>query len=362
MTTRLSRTFFLLCCAAALSLAGCDNDDGGTDAGPGGGVDSGPGGDTDAGGGDTDAGGTEMGDVSVILEAEDTITDGLMPGTTGETIQDGWAVTFASYNIAIGDIDTHLETDESVTAEAADIFVVDLVDVPEAGLPLWSFSDLATGRWAFNYAIGGSGDGAMRHDSVPMAEFTEMMAGDLTYLIDGSMTQTGGQSCPPASLAMPGAATPNGNMNSGGDACYDNETITFRYGFVAETAFGPCEIDEMPGFAVTAGTGSTVAATIHGDHLFFNGFPEGDEGGVMRLAQWLADCDLNLDGEVTQAELEMIAPADLAEIDMRFQLGGSPITPLNDIWDYPTAQVKTQGHMDGEGECPFDGMGHTHGM
>ena len=87
--------------------------------------------------------------------------------------------------------------------------------------------------------------------------------------------------------------------------------------------------------------------------MFFNGFPEGTEGGVVRLAQWLADCDLNLDGTVSQSELQSIAPSDLAEIDDRFQLGGSPISPLNTMLDYITAQLKTQGHYQGEGECPY---------
>src|SRR5690606_21868771 len=95
--------------------------------------------------------------------------------------------------------------------------------------------------------------------------------------------------------------------------------------------------------------------TLHGDHLFFNGFPEGDEGGVRRLAQWLADSDLNLDGEVTRAELERITPADLPELDERYQLGGSPLRPLDNVWTYVRAQLKTQGHMDGEGECAPDG-------
>ena len=117
----------------------------------------------------------------------------------------------------------------------------------------------------------------------------------------------------------------------------------------------------MPGFAISAGRTQTVAATIHGDHLFFNGFPEGDEGGVTRLAQWLADCDLNLDGTVTQDELEAIAPSQLPEIDDRYQLGGSPVTPLDDMHDYVISQLKTQGHFQGEGECPLDGMEHDHG-
>ena len=47
--------------------------------------------------------------------------------------------------------------------------------------------------------------------------------------------------------------------------------------------------------------------------------------------------------------------------DDRYQLGGSPITPLNDMYDYLSAQLKTQGHFQGEGECPVDGVEHDHG-
>lgn len=332
-----------LCVLAMIAAAGCD--DGGND------------------GGDAavaDDGAVGAGEVTVILEAEDTITEGLEPGTEGESIQDGWTVTFDRYLIAIGDVDVHLSTDETVSAEAHEVWVVDLTAVPASGLPLWSFDGLQTGRWEFNYATPGAGDGAMRHESVEMADFTEMADNDWTYLIEGTITQTGGQSCPPSTLADPGGATSNGNANGGGDACYDAESIAFRLGVSAETLFGPCEVDEMPGFAVTAGGATTVAATIHGDHLFFNGFPEGDEGGIQRLAQWLADSDLNLDGEVTRAELEQIAPSDLPELDSRYQLGGSPVTPLEDMWDYVVAQMKTQGHFQGEGECPYDGVAHDH--
>ena len=314
----------------------------------------------DGGGADRDGGREDgapgtLGDLTVVLEAEETITGGIEAGMTGEAIQDGWDVGFEDYVVVIGGIHINLSTDSTVTAEDARFFAVDLVDVPAAGLPLWSLDGLRTGRWEFNYAISGASTGASRHESVPTALFEEMMAQDWTYLIVGTMTHPSGQSCPPSSLVMAGAAAPNGNTNAGGDACYDNGSITFRFGIQAATRFGPCEIDGVPGFAITEGSGTSVAATIHGDHVFFNGFPESDEGGVMRLAQWLADCDLNLDGEVTRQELEMIAPGDLPEIDARFQLGGSPITPLAHMWDYVTAQVKTQGHFQGEGECPFDG-------
>ena len=80
----------------------------------------------------------------------------------------------------------------------------------------------------------------------------------------------------------------------------------------------------------------------------------------MRLAQWLADCDLDLDGTVTQAELEAIPLSMLSEIDGRYQLGGPPIE-ITTTYDYLVAQLMTQGHFQGEGECPpLGGMPHEH--
>ena len=300
-----------------------------------------------------------LGDVTVLLEPEDTITEGLEPGDSGESIQDGWTVTFDRYLIAVGDVDIHLSTDEAVEAEAPDVFVAALTQIPASGASLWSFDDVQAGRWEFNYATPGAGDGSMRHETASEADYDEMVAEDWTFLIEATMTHETGQSCPPASLADVGGATPNGNTNSRDEDCYDSATVSFTWGVTAETAFGPCEIDDVTGFAVPEGGSQTVAISIHGDHLFFNGFPEGEEGGVMRLAQWIADSDLNLDGEVTRAELEQIAPSDLAELDDRYALGGAPLE-LTEMWDYVIGQLKTQGHFQGEGECPFDGTEHMH--
>lgn len=301
---------------------------------------------------------TETGTLSVLLEAEDTITDGLDPGDEGESIQDGWQVRFDRYLLAIGDIDLHFSTDESVEARAEEIFIVDLVSVPASGLPLWTIDGLRAGRWDFFYSFSGGAHQATRHESADTQSFDAMVAGDLTYLIEGRLAKSDGISCPPAALATPGAAVATG-QNAAGDACYANPEVSFSFGVSAETFIGPCEIDGVPGVSIAAGSTQVVAATVHGDHLFFNGFPEGDEGGIVRLAQWLADCDLNLDGLVTQQELESIRPAQLAELDPEiYDLGGSPISPVEDMWTYVRAQLKTQGHMDGEGECPADGVAH----
>ncbi len=299
------------------------------------------------------------GSLTALLEAEDVIVDGIAAGADPENIRDGWDVTFDRYIATVGDLDMHLSTDEAVDVEGADVFVVDMTQVPSAGLDLWQFDGMRSGRWEFNYRTPGAADGGMRHSSVSQADFDEMVANDWTYLIDGTLTNAEGESCPPAALAQVGSATPNGNL-SGTNPCYDVATVRFLFGATAETSYGPCRVDEVTGFAVTADGSTSVSMTLHGDHLFFNGFPEGDEGGVMRLAQWLADCDLNLDGTVTAAELQAIAPAQLPELDDRFQLGGTTITDLDTMYTYVRAQLKTQGHFQGEGACPVDGVGHEH--
>lgn len=299
------------------------------------------------------------GSLSVLLEAEDVIIDGLDPGDEAHNIRDGWTVRFDKYISTIGDIDVHLATDEDVEAEAEDVFVIDLTELPPGGTPLWHLDGLQTGRWQFGYSTPGAAHGAARHESVAQADYDEMVDEDWTYLIDGSLEKADGQSCPPADLASTGDATPNGNT-SGGNDCFDASSVRFLFGATAETSVGPCTIDGIPGFAIASGTESAVAITIHGDHLFFNGFPEGDEGGVMRLAQWLADCDLDLDGTVTQAELEAIPMSKLPEIDERYQPGGTMIE-IQNMYDYVIAQLLTQGHFQGEGECPPEGgMPHAH--
>jgi hypothetical protein len=298
------------------------------------------------------------GTLTVLLEPEDVVIRGIEAGDGADNIRDGWSVAFDKYLLAIGHIDAHLATDDSVTAEDASVFAVDMTKLPTAGLELWELNELQRGRWEFFFEQ--SGQGAERHESVEEADFGELVDNDYTYLIHGKLSKADGQSCPPAKLAEPGDKKSNGEK-SGNDPCYAASEIRFALGVEAETVFGPCETDGVPGFSIAAGGRQTVSVTIHGDHLFFNGFPEGGEGGVTRLAQWLADCDLNLDGTVTREELEQIDPAQLAELDERFQLGGSPISPLTNMYEYVSSQLKTQGHMNGEGECPIDGVEHAHG-
>lgn len=295
------------------------------------------------------------GSLSVLLEPEGTIIDGIEAGDGAEDMRDGWSVAFERYIVTVGDIDVHSSTDPNVAAEAKQVFSVDLKQIDAAGAELWRLDGLREGRWEFDYSTPSARQDATRHDSVSKAEFEDMVDHGFTYVIEGAISNPDGRSCPPATLAAVGDRQPSG-APSGENDCYDAATVRFSFGAPAETRYGPCVIDDVPGFAVSAHQTQVVAVTIHGDHLFFNGFPEGSEGGVRRLAQWLADCDLDLDGTVTRAELEAIAPSDLPELDPeRYQLGGAPLE-LKTMYDYVTAQLKTQGHFQGEGECPLGAL------
>ena len=52
---------------------------------------------------------------------------------------------------------------------------------------------------------------------------------------------------------------------------------------------------------------------------------------------------------MTASELEAIPVAALLGVE--YTLGGSPIQPLEDMYTYVVAQLMTQGHYQGEGEC-----------
>lgn len=297
------------------------------------------------------------GKVSVLLEAEEVVTEGIEAGDSAEAIRDGWSVKFDRFVTTIGNIQLQLATDTSVVARAPEVYAVDLTRVASAGLPLWEIDGVRAGHWEFAFETQPASSTTLRHESVTPDVFDSLMAQHLTYVITGSLTKPDGQSCPPRALATPGDREPNG-QSAGGNPCYDtdDEGVKFSFAAAVPTLFGPCELDGVPGFSVADEAQQTVAATLHGDHLFFNGFPEGDEGGITRRAQWLADSDLDLDGTVTTEELSAIAPAELPQIDDDFQLGGSPVTPLDNMLDYVRGQLMTQGHMNGEGECTYNSL------
>lgn len=303
------------------------------------------------------------GTLRVLLEPEEGIVAGLEAGEAAGTIQDGWSATFDHFVVALGGVELTREG-ETVTA-GEEGTLVDLTTLPAAGSDWLEVEGLPIGRHDFGFSIV-SADQTENVEGVDDALVARMKADKLAFFLSGTLTKSGGVSCPPADKRSVGERAATGE-NAAGVECFENETITFEIPVSSTLSLGPCELDGIAGVAITDGSDASVAVTMHGDHLFFNGFPEGDESTVRRLAQWIADSDLNLDGAVTWEELGQLSPSDLSEFDSRYELATSPLE-IATLQDYVTAQIVTQGHYQGEGECSLhdlDGLRedyeHDHG-
>ncbi|GAB4201055.1 MAG: hypothetical protein OHK0013_12690 [Sandaracinaceae bacterium] len=273
---------------------------------------------------------TPTGSLIVSIQAEETITDGLSSGMGDEDIVDGWSVTFDDYIVAIGDL--HLQQIGGThEVHEHDEIVIDLQSVPATGRQFASIASIPEGRYSFEYSTP-KADAEMERDaSVSQADFDRMVAEGCTYLIRGS--------------AVNGA-----------------RTIRFDFCLDAEAAYECSAMEGMEGIVVSAST-NTAFMTIHGDHLFFNGFPAGDEAVVRRRAGWLALVDdaTGADGMVTNADLEATPISILPPAD--YSLAGAPMVEgmaITNMALYARAQLMTQGHLNGEGECAANGVAHMH--
>lgn len=277
------------------------------------------------------------GDVAVVVEAESTITDGIPAGAEPDAIVDGWDVHFDRYVVSLGGI-ALARTGAEVRDDT--VRVIDLARVPAGSTLLTRFTGVASGGWeGLEYALVAPTNSARRDDTVSQADFDAMVAGGCTYSIAGTLDRAGGQSCPP------------------GGTCRDTDRVAFAFCVPAPVRFAMCANEEgRPGVVVPSAGSATAALTIHGDHAFFDGFPS-DAELLERRAQWLADSDVDGDGLVTRAELESLSdPVEVASLfpSGLYHFSSAPVGALRSAFTYLVAQLSTQGHFQGEGECAYE--------
>ena len=91
--------------------------------------------------------------------------------------------------------------------------------------------------------------------------------------------------------------------------------------------------------------------TFHGDHLWFNAFPSDSEGAITRQTGWMVEADRDGDGIVRTEDLEQLDALEVFTAERGYNLAGAP--PLDSALDWVRAQLATQGHYQGEGECDW---------
>ena len=266
--------------------------------------------------------GSGRGDLDVLLAAEETITNGLAAGAGEEDSQD-YAVSYTKYLVAIGQV--HLAKKNGTHEVSNDaVYIADMQGVGESGIPLVTFEDLSAGQWPeFGFATPVPSADVLALAGASDADVALMVERGFTFWIEGV-------------VARPEA--------EGGPVHFVLQTPV-------STEYYDCAVDNQPGVAVTNGP-STATITLHGDHIFFNTFPGGNEGVVRRRAGWIVEADTDGDGQVATEDLAQIDATKLFTEAKGYSLN-VPFEgfPINTALDFVRAQLASQGHLNGEGGC-----------
>lgn len=273
--------------------------------------------------GSSSTGGSDSGNLSVVLAAEETISDGLEAGSGDENILDGFDVRFDRYIVAIGNV-AMSQVGGANPQSSSVLAVADFTSLPSTQPELTAFNGIPTGQYtSFGFETPPPSDGVLNVNDVASEDIDAMVANGWSYIIEGTITQVS-----------------------------DGSTKSFLIEADVPTVYTDCALDGMEPGVNVAGN-SSVDITLHGDHIFFNGFP-GEEGNVMRLAQWLWDIEDRDSNELlTRTDFEAATDVGSLFPSPAYELTGGPVTPISSAWDFIRAQLGTQGHIFGEGECEW---------
>lgn len=255
--------------------------------------------------------------VNVTIEAGHGVS-GLDPGVEISSIVDGWTVRYDRLLVAVGDVkEISGSAPESYTDGTA--YLVDLRQVPAGGASMASsaLSLMSFENSEFSTLI--SSDQSVLILASEADRDLMVDAGHSIY-IEGSMTSATGRSCRP---------------DDPGD-CVPAPMIAFSWGLAAAASFSGCD-----GFIVSQGDTAELTVTLPGDHWFLGNF-SADAERSPRRAQWIADADLDRDGETTLDELRAIKAAVLFTPERGYDLSNAPI-PVETAYDFLAAQIRTIG-------------------
>ena len=274
---------------------------------------------------DKDGMGASVGDTGVFGTLEVTVNadSSVLKFATA----DGWTVDFSKYLVTVGAFHASAETGDPTADDHT--FVVDLQAIVGSEYLLTTFDRVSAGRYtSVGFALPTAGSKAAKAPSTSQADLDLMVKTGYSVYIEGIMTRTDGadgQSC------TPGAPKD----------CAPAKQIAFRWGYQAGMSYHQCA-----SFEVTDGDTTTVELLMRANAWFAPGFAQSSVW-VPSRAQWIADADLNRDGETTLAELQKIKASDL--FDASYDLGGAPIKVVT-AYDFAEAQARNLGR-NSDGYC-----------
>jgi hypothetical protein len=283
----------------------------------------------------TGCGSSATGSVQIFIEGEDTIDNGLKPGAALENIKDGWTVSYDKFLITLGNFRASQSRQPAARLAEPRLFVIDMRAIPASGFQLAAFKDVEATRWdkvGYDQAIATAA--AAKAPGLSQADYDLMVSGEYSIYVAGTIAKPDGKSCKPTAPTD----------------CVPAPRITFAWGLPSATAADDCGPESGDsGFAIPSVGTAQVKLTIHGDHIFFSNMNLGVEL-VDRLAQWIADCDLDRDGATTLDELKMVQASDVFKAPA-YNLSNAFGIAVRTAYDYAQTQERTIMHLQGEGDC-----------
>lgn len=268
-----------------------------------------------------------VGTLEVTLSGEDGAKEGFPVEEDGTTIAfaDGWSLEFTKYLVSIGNLSV-TATDGEAGVTSSEVFVA---DVSKGDPTLATFTELPARRWdRVSFELLAPTADAKRLGDVSADDVERMTQGGFNYWLEGEATR--------------------------GDS-----TVTFAWGFAAETKNADCTNgdDGTSGVVVKPNSKTNAEVTLHVEHLFWDAL--GSENAVLRFDAIAGVADEN--GRVSMEALagqSLAQPLDADGFAIKDDQGkpvvydaGSTTLSENNLRGFMTASIASQAHLNGEGLC-----------
>ncbi|MCY0987563.1 hypothetical protein OV203_10540 [Nannocystis sp. ILAH1] len=241
---------------------------------------------------------------------------GVQSGGGVGQIRDGWTVEYQKILVSLGTVTFTTAAQDDI--EVAADFVIDLQSLPVGGT-LLERTDVRERARKVAFTLPQASSGRTR----PLAPYTLeqdaklMVDGGYAIYVEGTIEKATGMSCRPD---VP-------------SDCVPAPLIRFRWGLPHGVAYDDCEwIDS---------TVANPSVTLTFPAIDWLHTAVGADSPTLR-AQWIADADLDRDGETTLDELQAIDAATLLTRRRGYDLSGA-IDPIATVYDFLREQTRALG-------------------
>jgi hypothetical protein len=253
----------------------------------------------------------------------DGSVNGLDPGDLVGSVGDGWSVRYDKLLASFGGLYAANPAAKSVVRDTQR-FVVNLIAVHPRLANAIQVLNVHTGDYGSMMVATPGAEGVSDCRQCADGDLKLMLDGGYSLYIEGKITNEAGQSC------APGEPTD----------CAPAPEVRFRWGIPGGVRHAEC-----PGFTIQANDTTSITWMVNGDRWLLSGFSPDDESAP-RLAQWIADADLDRDGETTLDELQQIKAELLFPPERGYDLSGAPRS-IDTAYDFLIAQVEAFGAANG---------------